>query len=134
MMKLWSQNGVSPLGGCLPMLVQLPVFFALYNVMYSSVELYDTSFFYLKDLTAADPTGVIPTVYTLLMVLQQRMMPMGNMDPAQQQIMKLMPLFFAFVMYSFPSGLVLYFCVNMLLTILQQWWIRRRLSAAPATT
>ena len=134
MMKLWSQNGVSPLGGCLPMLVQLPVFFALYNVMYSSVELYDTSFFYLKDLTAADPTGVITTVYTLLMVLQQRMMPMGNMDPAQQQIMKLMPLFFAFVMYSFPSGLVLYFCVNMLLTILQQWWIRRRLSAAPATT
>ncbi len=134
MMKLWQKHGVSPLGGCLPMLVQLPVFFALYNVMYYSVELYDTSFLYLQDLTAADPYGVIPTLYAVLLVLQQAMMPTTNMDPTQQRIMKMMPLFFAFIMFSFPSGLVMYFCVNMFLTILQQWWIRRRLSAAPMAT
>ena len=134
MMKLWKDNGVSPLGGCLPMLVQLPVFFALYNVMYYSVELYDTSFLYILDLTAADPYGVIPTIYAGLLVLQQAMMPTANMDPTQQKIMKMMPLFFAFIMFSFPSGLVMYFCVNMLLTIVQQWWIRRRLSAAPKAT
>lgn len=131
MMKLWQKHGVSPLGGCLPMLVQLPVFFALYNVMYYSVELYDTSFLYLQDLTAADPYGVIPLLYAVLLVAQQAMMPTANMDPTQQKMMKAMPLFFAFIMFSFPSGLVMYFCVNMFLTILQQWWIRRRLSAAP---
>lgn len=102
--------------------------------MYYSVELYDTSFLYILDLTAADPYGVIPTIYAGLLVLQQAMMPTANMDPTQQKIMKMMPLFFAFIMFSFPSGLVMYFCVNMLLTIVQQWWIRRRLSAAPKAT
>lgn len=131
MMKLWQKHGVSPLGGCLPMLVQMPVFFALYSVMYYSVELYDAQFLYLQDLTAADPYGVVPTLYGILIVIQQAMMPMANMDPAQARMMKMMPIFFAFLMFSFPSGLVLYFCVNMLLTILQQWLIRRRLAAAP---
>ncbi len=133
MMGLWAKHGVSPFGGCLPMLVQMPIFFALYSVMYYSVELYDTSFLYLLDLTAADPYGVVPTIYAVLLVLQQRMTPMANMDPAQQQMMKMMPFIFAFVMYSFPSGLVLYFCVNMFLTILQQAFIKRRLAAAAAT-
>lgn len=136
MMKLWKTHGVSPLGGCLPMVVQMPVFFALYTVMYYSVELYDAEFLYLQDLTATDPYGVIPTLYALLMIGQQALMPTANMDPTQAKMMKMMPLFFAFIMFSFPSGLVLYFCVNMLLTIIQQVIIRRRLrredSAAPA--
>lgn len=136
MMKLWKKHGVSPLGGCLPMVVQMPVFFALYTVMYYSVELYDAEFLYLQDLTATDPYGVIPTLYALLMIGQQALMPTANMDPTQAKMMKMMPLFFAFIMFSFPSGLVLYFCVNMLLTIIQQIIIRRRLrredSAAPA--
>jgi YidC/Oxa1 family membrane protein insertase len=132
MMKLWKVHGVSPLGGCLPMLVQMPVFFALYTVMYYSVELYDAQFLYLQDLTATDPYGVIPTLYALLMIAQQAMMPTANMDPTQAKMMKMMPLFFAFIMFSFPSGLVLYFCINMLLTISQQYIIRRRLAAEPA--
>lgn len=132
-MKLWSKHGVSPLGGCLPMVVQMPIFFALYNVMYNSVELYGTSFLYIKDLTAADPTGIIPFIYFILLVLQQQMTTMPNMDPAQQKMMKLMPFFFAFMMFSFPSGLVLYFCVNMFLTIVQQWLIRKKLQRTPAT-
>ena len=132
MMKLWQKHGVSPLGGCLPMLVQMPVFFALYTVMYYSVELYDAEFLYLQDLTATDPYGVIPTLYAVLMIAQQSMMPTANMDPTQAKMMKMMPLFFAFIMFSFPSGLVLYFCVNMLLTIIQQYIIRRRLAAEPA--
>lgn len=132
-MKLWSKHGVSPLGGCLPMVVQMPIFFALYNVMYNSVELYGTGFLYIQDLTAADPTGVIPTIYAVLLVLQQQMTTMPNMDPAQQKMMKMMPFFFAFMMFSFPSGLVLYFCVNMFLTIVQQWVIRKKLQRTPAT-
>ena len=124
-MKLFSEHKVNPMGGCLPTLVQLPVWFALYNVMLYSVELYDTSFLYLKDLTAADPYGVLPTMYAVLMFTQQQMMPMTGMDPSQQKIIKLMPLIFAFFMYSFPSGLVLYFSANILLTILQQWIINR---------
>lgn len=132
MMKLWKKHGVSPLGGCLPMLVQMPVFFALYTVMYYSVELYDAQFLYLQDLTATDPYGVVPTLYAVLMIAQQSFMPTANMDPTQARMMKMMPLFFAFIMFSFPSGLVLYFCVNMLLTIIQQYIIRRRLAAEPA--
>ena len=81
-MKLFQENGVNPLGGCLPMLIQLPVFIALYNVMLYSVELYGSQFTYLKELTAEDPYGVLPVVYALLILGQQQMMPMGNMDPA----------------------------------------------------
>lgn len=131
-MKLFQEHGVNPLGGCLPTLIQLPVWFALYNTMLYSVELYDTSFLYIQDLTAVDPYGVIPTLYALLMFGQQRMMPMGSMDETQQKVLKMMPLIFAFFMYSFPSGLVLYFCVNMTLTILQQWWIKRSIKDVPA--
>lgn len=130
-MKLMQENGVNPMGGCLPTLIQLPVWFALYSTMLYSVELYGRSFLYLRDLTAADPYAVLPILYIGLMLLQQRMMPMTGMDPAQARIFKLMPLFFGFIMFGFPSGLVLYFCVNMLLTIIQQWFIRRRYPAEP---
>lgn len=124
-MKLFKEHGVNPMGGCLPTFIQLPVWFALYGVMLNSVELYDTSFLYLKDLTAADPYGVLPVLYAVLIVGQQQLMPMGSMDPAQQRMMKMLPLVFAFMMFTFPSGLVLYFCVNILLTVVQQWLINR---------
>ena len=123
-MKVFSEHNVSPLGGCLPTLIQIPVWFSLYNVMLYSVELYDSSFLYLQDLTSADPYGVLPVMYCVLMFIQQRMMPMGSMDPAQQQMLKLMPLMFGIFMFTFPSGLVLYFSMNILLTIFQQWLIR----------
>jgi YidC/Oxa1 family membrane protein insertase len=122
-MKLFSENGVSPFGGCLPSLVQIPVWLALYNVMYSSVELYNSHFLYLQDLTSMDPYGVLPVLYIVLMFIQQQMTPMVNMDPAQQTMLKVMPLIFGVFMFTFPSGLVLYFSMNMLLTIFQQWLI-----------
>ena len=123
-MKLFTEHNVSPLGGCLPTFIQIPVWFSLYNVMLYSVELYDSQFFYLQDLTSADPYGVLAIMYCVLMFIQQRMMPMGSMDPAQQQMLKLMPLIFGVFMFTFPSGLVLYFSMNILLTIFQQWLIR----------
>jgi YidC/Oxa1 family membrane protein insertase len=123
-MKIFQEHGVSPLGGCLPTLIQIPVWFALYNVMLYSVELYDSSFLYLQDLTSVDPYGGLPLMYCVLMFIQQRMMPMTNMDPAQQQVLKMMPLIFGIFMFTFPCGLVLYFSMNILLTIFQQWLIR----------
>lgn len=125
-MQLFKENNVNPMSGCLPMIIQMPVWFALYNVMLYSVEIYGTQFLYLKDLTEADPTGALPLVVTVLMVLQQKLMPMGSMDPMQQKMMRLMPVMFGIFMFTFPSGLVLYFSVNNVLTIAQQWFIYRK--------
>lgn len=132
-MKLFKDQGVNPLGGCLPSLVQMPVWFALYGVMLNSVELYNSTFLYLDDLTAADPYGVLPVLYAVLIFIQQQMMPMTGLDPAQQKMMKLLPIVFAAFMFAFPSGLVLYFCANILLTILQQWLINRTFDSQPLT-
>jgi YidC/Oxa1 family membrane protein insertase len=132
-MKLFKERGVNPLGGCLPTLIQLPVWIALYNVMLYSVELYDSSFLYLMDLTKEDPYGALPVIYALLILGQQQLMPMGNMDPTQRQVMKLMPLMFAAFMFTFPSGLVLYFCCNILLTIGQQFLINRTIKIETPT-
>lgn len=125
MMELFQKHGVNPLGGCLPMLIQFPVWIALYNVLLSSVELYHTEFLWLKDLSSADPTGILPAVVVLLMIVQQSFTPMGNMDPVQQRVMKLMPILFGVFFFAFPSGLVVYIFVNMVLSILQQWLIKR---------
>ncbi len=130
-MKLFKEHQVNPMGGCLPMIVQMPVWFALYNVMLYSVELYNTEFLYLQDLTEADPYCVLPVLVTVLMLLQQRLMPMGSMDPTQQKMMRMMPLMFGIFMFSFPSGLVLYFSINNTLTILQQWIIYRKKDDIP---
>ena len=125
-MQLFKENKVNPMSGCLPMIIQMPVWFALYNVMLYSVEIYGTSFLYLKDLTEVDPTGFLPLVVSILMVLQQKLMPMGSMDPMQQKMMRLMPVMFGVFMFTFPAGLVLYFSVNNVLTIAQQWFIYRK--------
>lgn len=132
-MKLFKDQGVNPMGGCLPSLVQMPVWFALYGVMLNSVELYNSKFLYLNDLTAADPYGLLPVIYAVLIFIQQQMMPMTGLDPAQQKMMKLLPIVFAAFMFTFPSGLVLYFCANILLTILQQWLINRTFDSQPQT-
>lgn len=124
-MQLFKDNNVNPMSGCLPMIIQMPVWFALYNVMLNCVEIYGTQFLYLKDLTEADPTGVLPLLVTVLMVLQQKLMPMGSMDPMQRKMMRLMPVMFGIFMFTFPAGLVLYFSVNNVLTIAQQWYIYR---------
>lgn len=128
--ELFRTAGVNPLGGCLPMLVQMPVWFALYRVLLNSVELYHTDFLYLKDLSAADPYGVLPIVVIIVMALQQQMMPTANMDPAQARMLKIMPVIFGIFFFTFPSGLVVYIFVNTVLTILQQWLIKRQFEVA----
>ena len=127
--EVMQENKVNPAAGCFPMLVQMPVWFALYNVLLTSVDLYHTEFLYLKDLTQPDPYLVLPIAIMVLMFVQQQFTTPTNMDPAQQQVMRLMPLFFGLLFFAFPSGLGIYVFVNMVLSNLQQWLIKRRLDA-----
>ncbi len=122
---LFQERGVNPLGGCLPMVLQMPVWFALYSVIWNSVELYHVEFGYLQDLTTADPYLLLPGCVMGLMVLQQQFVPTGNMDPAQAKMMKLMPLMIGFLFFALPAGLMLYIFMNTLLSILQQAYIKR---------
>lgn len=141
-MKLFQKHKVSPAGGCLPTLIQLPVWFALYNALLYSVELYDSSFLYLEDLTSPDPYGVLPVMYGILMFGSQKLMRPSNQGEVSEQqammmkMMKYMTVMFTIFMFTFPSGLVIYFCCNMLLSTLQQFLIKKRLdgdSLAPVS-
>jgi YidC/Oxa1 family membrane protein insertase len=126
MMELYKTHRVNPLGGCLPMVVQIPVFFALYRVLLSSIELRHAGFaFWLTDLSAKDPYYITPLIMGVTMFIQQRMTP-STMDPKQAKIFMLMPVVFTFLFLNFPSGLVIYWLVNNLLTILQQYFINRK--------
>ena len=126
MMELYKTHRVNPLGGCLPMLVQIPVFFALYKVLLSSIELRHAEFgLWLTDLSAKDPYYITPLVMGVTMFVQQKMTP-STMDPTQAKIFMLMPVVFTFLFLNFPSGLVVYWLVNNLLTILQQYFINRK--------
>jgi len=125
MMKLFAEHKVNPLGGCLPMFIQMPVFFALYSALMVTPALYHQSFLYLQDLSAPDPYGIFPTFMAAGMFVQQQLTPMTGMDPVQQRMMKLMPLMFAMFMFTVPSGLAVYYAVNTILSILQQWYNTR---------
>lgn len=125
MMELWKEHGVNPMGGCLPMVIQMPIWFALYRVLWNSVELYQTPFLYFCDLSLRDPIGIFPLLLGVTMWLQQKMAPTASADPTQQKIMQMMPLIFAFMMFALPAGLVVYILVNTVLSIIQQWLIRR---------
>lgn len=126
MMAFYKENKVNPLGGCLPMLIQIPVFFALYRVLLGSIELRHAPFMlWITDLSAKDPYYVTPLIMGVTMFLQQKMTP-TNMDPTQEKIMLMMPVIFTFMFLNFPSGLVIYWLTNNLLTILQQYLIRRQ--------
>jgi YidC/Oxa1 family membrane protein insertase len=124
-LELMKEHQVNPLSGCLPTVVQMPVWIALYNVLLTSVELYHTRFLYLKDLSEPDPFLVLPITITFLMWLQQQLSTPANLDPVQQQVMRYMPIIFGFMFFGFPSGLAVYVFVNMTLSILQQWFIKR---------
>lgn len=133
MLALFQSKGVNPAGGCLPMLAQMPIWIALYSALLSSAELYHSEFFYLRDLSAIDPTGVLPTACIAVMVIQQRMTPTPpNMDPGQQMMLKFMPLMLGFLYYNFPAGLMLYILVQMGLSIGQQWYIKKVHGPKPA--
>lgn len=125
MMKLYKQEKVNPAGGCLPILVQIPVFIALYWVLLESVEMRHAPFaLWVQDLSSKDPYYILPILMGASMMLQFRLNP-SPMEPMQQKIMMIMPIAMTFLFVTFPSGLVLYWVVNNVLSIAQQWTINR---------
>ncbi|MGN6519729.1 MAG: membrane protein insertase YidC [Dokdonella sp.] len=130
MMELYQKEKVNPLAGCLPMLVQIPVFFALYWVLLESVELRQAPFIgWIQNLTAPDPYYVLPVLNGLVMIATTMLTPSAGMDPTQAKMMKIMPVVFSVLFAFFPAGLVLYYTVNGGLGLLQQWIITRRIDA-----
>lgn len=124
-MKLYQENKVNPASGCLPILVQIPVFFALYRALLGAIELRHAPFlFWITDLSAKDPLYITPIFMGATMVLQQKMTPTTG-DPRQAQIMMFMPIVFTALFLSFPSGLVVYWTVNNVLTIGHQYWMNK---------
>jgi YidC/Oxa1 family membrane protein insertase len=127
MMRIYREEKVNPLGGCLPILVQMPFFIALYWVLLSSVEMRNAPWIgWIKDLSAMDPWYILPLLMTASSLFQVWLNPTPP-DPVQAKMMWLMPLVFGFMFFFFPAGLVLYWLTNNLLSIAQQWWINKRL-------
>ena len=126
MMELYKKEKVNPLGGCLPLLLQMPIFIALYWTFMEAVELRHAPFFgWIQDLSAQDPYYILPILMGGSMFLLQKMSPTPVADPMQQKIMTFMPLIFMVFFLWFPAGLVLYWLVSNLITIVQQQWIYR---------
>ncbi|MEQ1439211.1 membrane protein insertase YidC [Fontimonas sp. SYSU GA230001] len=133
MMELYKKEGFNPLAGCWPLLVQFPVFIALYWVLLESVELRQASFaFWLNDLTSPDPYYVLPVLFGASMFVQQKLSGQQAMDPMQQKIMNVMPIMLTAFFAFFQSGLVLYWFVSNLIGIAQQWFITRKLEKEEA--
>ncbi|MBN2298637.1 MAG: membrane protein insertase YidC [Deltaproteobacteria bacterium] len=129
MMKLYSEHKINPMGGCLPMLLQIPILFALYKVFFSAIELRHTPFYivgtWLPDLSAKDPYFITPILMGLSQFIMQKMTPATG-DATQQKVMLFMPVFFTILFLSFPSGLVIYWLISNVLSILQQAYINRK--------
>ncbi|WP_305804751.1 membrane protein insertase YidC [Stenotrophomonas sp. YIM B06876] len=127
MMELYKKEKINPMGGCLPLLIQMPIFFALYWVLVESVELRQAPWFaWIQDLTARDPYFILPVINVAVMWFTQKLTPAVGMDPMQQKMMQFMPLVFGVMMAFMPSGLVLYWVVNGGLSLLQQWWMTKK--------
>jgi len=125
-MALYKAEKINPVGGCMPVVVQIPVFISLYWVLLASVEIRNTPWLgWIHDLAAPDPYYILPIVMAVSMFVQQRMSPPPP-DPVQAKMMMFMPLIFSITFFFFPSGLVLYWVVNNLLSIAQQWWVTKR--------
>jgi YidC/Oxa1 family membrane protein insertase len=123
-MELYRRHKVNPLGGCFPMLLQMPVFIALFTALRSAIELRQAPFFFwIHDLSVKDPYYVLPILMGGTMFFQQRLTPAA--DPQQARMAMMMPVVFTFLFMNFPSGLVLYWLVNSFLSLAEQWWIRR---------
>ncbi|GLO45914.1 MULTISPECIES: membrane protein insertase YidC [Pseudomonas] len=130
MMELYKKEKINPLGGCLPILVQMPVFLALYWVLLESVEMRQAPWMlWITDLSIKDPFFILPIIMGATMFIQQRLNPTPP-DPMQAKVMKMMPIIFTFFFLWFPAGLVLYWVVNNCLSIAQQWYITRSIEAA----
>jgi YidC/Oxa1 family membrane protein insertase len=125
-MALYKAEKINPVGGCMPVVVQIPVFISLYWVLLASVEIRNTPWLgWIQDLAAPDPYFILPIIMAVSMFVQQRMSPPPP-DPVQAKMMLFMPLVFSITFFFFPAGLVLYWVVNNLLSIAQQWWVTKR--------
>ncbi len=132
MMELYKKEKLNPVGGCLPLLVQMPVFLALYWMLSESVELRHAPWIlWIQDLTARDPYFVLPVINVALMWATQKLNPMTGVDPMQAKMMQFMPIVMGVMFAFFPAGLVLYWVTNAGLGLLQQWWMVRKYSEEP---
>lgn len=132
MMQLYRDEKINPLGGCIPMLLQMPIFIGLYWMIFLSVELRQAPWLgWVTDLSRPDPWFILPLMMTATMWFQTKLNPPPS-DPMQAQMMKIMPILFSVMFFFFPAGLVLYYVVNNILTIAQQWHINRRIERAAA--
>jgi YidC/Oxa1 family membrane protein insertase len=134
-MKLFKEHGVNPMGSCLPMLIQMPIWFALYTTLGVSVELYNSVFIHgwINDLTARDPYFILPVAMGVTMILTQLLTPAPMSNPSQRTMGFAMSGFFALLMFTYPAGLTLYIFTNNLLSIAQQMYIRRALPITPSS-
>ena len=127
MMELYKKEKINPIGGCLPMLIPIPIFLGLYWVLLETVELRHAPWMgWIQNLTAADPYFILPALNLIVMYLTQKLTPMPGMDPLQKKMMQFMPLVFGVMMAFFPAGLVLYWVTNGVLGLAQQWWMTKR--------
>ena len=125
-MLLYKRRKINPMSGCLPMLIQIPVFIALYNALQNAIEMRHAPFlFWIQDLSAKDPLYISPIIMGASMVIQQKMTPTAT-DPAQAKMFLLMPVMFTFLFLNFPSGLVLYWLVNNVLSIAHQYYLNKK--------
>jgi YidC/Oxa1 family membrane protein insertase len=125
MMKLYKDHGANPLGGCLPLLIQIPIFYGIYKLLLYSIELKGASFLWIYDLSEMDPYFILPILMGVTMYLQQKLTPTNFQDEMQEKIFKFLPLIFTIMMATFPAGLVLYWTTNNILSILQQYIINK---------
>jgi YidC/Oxa1 family membrane protein insertase len=125
-MELYRQHKVNPLGGCLPMLLQLPIWFALYATLQTSVELYREPFLWMHDLTRHDPFFIFPIAMGISSYVMQRISPQPADNAQAKMMLYFMPIFFTFLFWGFPSGLVLYWLVNNVISIGQQYYINKQ--------
>lgn len=127
-MKFMSVNKVNPMKGCLPILPQIPVFFAFYRVLSTSIELRHAPFFgWIQDLSVSDPYFVTPLLLGVAMFIQQKLTPTTGLDKAQERVMMMLPLIFTVMMLTLPAGMVIYMLANTVISIAQQQWLNRRL-------
>lgn len=135
MMSFMKTHGYNPVGGCLPILLQMPIFFALYRVLFNSMELYQAPFLgWIQDLSSPDPWFVTPVLLTGLMYLQQKISPNTSADPTQQKMLQFMPIMFGVFMLLLPAGLNIYMVVNSAVSIAQQYYLNRKLGITPLKT
>ena len=127
MMKMYREEKINPMGGCLPIVLQIPVFLALYWVLLASVELRGSGWIlWIKDLAAPDPWFILPLIMMATMFIQVKLNPKPA-DPTQAKMMLIMPLVFSVMFFIFASGLVLYWLTNNILSIAQQWWVNKQI-------